>query len=148
MSSTYEVRIPCKASQEKVFALVADAPGWPKWAGPSVRWGGWEREGVPAPGGVGAIRKLGSKQISTREEILEYDPPHYLAYTILTPTPVKDYRAIVSIDKAKDGDGCTITWAASMEGRFPGAGRAMAFVLGRYIRGTATRLARYAEQQG
>lgn len=143
MPSTYDVRVSCKAPQQKVFDLVADAPGWPKWAGPAVRWGGWVQEGDPAPGGVGAIRKLGSKQIGTREQILEFDPPHYMAYTILTPTPVRDYRAIVSIDP--EGDGCRITWAATMEGRFPGAGPAMAFLLGRFIRGTATRLARYAE---
>jgi uncharacterized protein YndB with AHSA1/START domain len=143
MPSTYDVRVSCKAPQEKVFALVADAPGWPKWAGPAIRWGGWVQEGDPAPGGVGAVRKLGSKQIGTREQILEYDPPHYMAYTILTPNPVKDYRAIVSIDP--EGDGCRITWAATFEGRFPGAGPTMAWVLKRFIGNTAVRLARYAE---
>ena len=145
MPSTYDVRVSCKAPQEKVFDLVADAPGWPKWAGAEIRWGGWLQEGDPAPGGVGAIRKLGSKQIGTREQILEYDPPHYMAYTILSPTIVRDYRAIVSIDKAEGGAGCTITWAASMEGRFPGAGPAMAWVLKRYIGRLVLRLARYAE---
>jgi uncharacterized protein YndB with AHSA1/START domain len=145
MPSTYDVRVSCKAPQEKVFALIADAPGWSKWAGPSVRYSAWEREGDPAPGGVGAIRRLGSKQLSTREEITEYDPPHYLAYTILTRTPLRDYRAIVSVDK--EGEGCRITWAASAEGRFPGAAPVMMFILGRTIRGFATRLARYAETQ-
>ncbi|HVV75264.1 MAG TPA: SRPBCC family protein, partial [Mycobacteriales bacterium] len=111
----------------------------------AIRWGGWVQQGDPAPGGVGAIRKLGSKLIGTREQILEYDPPHYLAYTILTPTPMKDYRAIVSVDR--EGEGCRITWAASFEGRFPGAGPVMAWVLKRFIGNLVVRLARFAEQQ-
>ncbi|HVU60038.1 MAG TPA: SRPBCC family protein [Mycobacteriales bacterium] len=133
----------CKAPQQKVFDLVADATSWPKWAGPVIRWGGWVVEGEPAPGGVGAIRKLGSKQLGTREQIIEYDPPHYMAYTILTPMPVRDYRAIVSIDP--EGDGCRITWAASFEGKFPGAGAATAWGLKRFIGNLVVRLARYAE---
>jgi len=143
MPSTYDIRVPCKAPQEKVFGLVADASTWLKWAGPTIRYSAWEREGDPAPGGVGAIRRLGSKQFSTREEITEYDPPHYLAYTILTRTPLRAYRAIVSVDK--EGDGCRITWAATGEGRFPGAAPVMMFVLSRVVRGFVTRLARYAE---
>lgn len=140
---TYDIRASCKAPQEKVFGLVADATTWSKWAGPTIRYSAWEREGEGAPGGVGAIRRLGSKQLSTREEITEYDPPHYLAYKILTPTPIRDYRAIVSIDK--EGDGCRITWAASCEGRFPGAGPVTMFVLERTVRGFVKRLVRYAE---
>ncbi|HVW79776.1 MAG TPA: SRPBCC family protein [Mycobacteriales bacterium] len=143
MPSTYDVRVSCRAPQQKVFDLIADAPGWSTWAGPAIRWGGWVQQGDPAPGGVGAIRKLGSKLIGTREQILEYDPPHYLAYTILTPTPMKDYRAIVSVDR--EGEGCRITWAASFEGRFPGAGPVMAWVLKRFIGNLVVRLARFAE---
>jgi uncharacterized protein YndB with AHSA1/START domain len=144
MPSTYDIRMRCNAPQEKVFGLVADATTWSTWAGPTIRASWWEREGDPAPGGVGAIRRLGSKQFSTREEITEFDPPHYLAYTILTRTPIRDYRAIVSIDK--DGDGCRITWAATCEGRFPGAAPVMMFFLSRTVRGFVKRLARYAEK--
>jgi uncharacterized protein YndB with AHSA1/START domain len=146
MPATYDIRTHCKAPQEKVFGLVADAATWADWAGPTIRASWWEREGDPPPGGVGAIRRLGSKQFSTREEITEYDAPHYLAYTILTRMPIRDYRAIVSIDK--EGDGCRITWAATCEGRFPGAARATMFVLSRVVRGFVMRLARYAEQTG
>jgi uncharacterized protein YndB with AHSA1/START domain len=143
MPSSYEVVVHSKAPREKVFALVADATSWPRWAKPYVMFGEWIQEGDPAPGGVGAIRRLGSKAWGVKEQITEFDPPDYLAYTIVTKTPLREYRAIVSTDK--DGDGCRITWAASMEGRFPGAGRVMAFLLGRSIKKMATGLARYAE---
>jgi hypothetical protein len=143
MPSTYDVRVSTKAPKEKVFALVADATSWQRWAKPFVRHGKWVTEGDPAPGGVGAVRKLGTKAWGVREQITEFDPPDYLAYTILTWMPVRDYRAIVSIDK--DGDGSRITWAGAMESKIPGAAPVMAFLLGRSIRRMATGLARYAE---
>jgi hypothetical protein len=148
MPSTYDVRVHTKAPKEKVFGLVADATSWKDWAKPFVMHGEWLQEGDPAPGGVGAIRRLGSKVWGVKEQITEYDPPDYLAYTIVTRTPLREYRAIVSVDKAKDGDGSVITWAATMEGKFPGAAPVMAFLLGRTIRKMATGLARYAEKTG
>jgi uncharacterized protein YndB with AHSA1/START domain len=146
MPSTYEVVVQTKAPKEKVFALVADATSWQRWAKPYVMYGEWVEEGDPPPGGVGAIRRLGSKAWGVKEKITEYDPPDYLAYTIVTRTPLREYRAIVSIDA--EGDGSRITWAASMEGRFPGAAPVMAFLLGRSIKKMATGLARYAETAG
>ena len=35
----------------------------------------WEREGDPAPGGVGAIRRLGRAPAFSREQIVEYERP-------------------------------------------------------------------------
>lgn len=102
----------------------------------------WAREGDPAPGGVGAVRRLGSKWVATREEIVEYDPPHYLAYTILTWQPIRDYRAVVSLDP--DGEGTRITWAGAFEPLVPGTGRLLAWVLRRIVGSLAVRLARYA----
>ena len=141
--ASYDVRTWSSAQPEEVFDLVADATMWSKWAGPIIMRSWFGKEGTPPPGGVGAIRRLGSRWFSTKEEITEYDPPHYLAYKILTRTPLRDYRAIVSIDK--DGDGCKITWAATGEGRFPGAAPVMMFMLSRVVRGFVTRLAKYAE---
>lgn len=142
---SYDVRVRCAAPKEKVFALVSDATSWPKWAGWFVRHGSWAQEGDPAPGGVGAIRKLGTKRFGSREQITEFDPPHYLAYTILGAAPVRDYRAIVSIDK--DGSGSRITWAGAWETSIPGTGRIMTWFYRRLVGSMATGLARYAEEQ-
>jgi hypothetical protein len=125
--------------------LLADATSWSRWAGPLIRHSSWIREGDPAPGGVGAVRRLGSKLVATREEILEYDPPHYLAYTILSWQPIRDYRAIVSFDR--DGDGTRITWAGAFEPMIPGTGRVYAWVLGKIVGGLAVRLGRFAADQ-
>jgi uncharacterized protein YndB with AHSA1/START domain len=142
-SSTFEIVVRTAAPTQKVFDLIADATSWQRWAKPFVRHGEWLQEGDPAPGGVGAIRRVGSKAWGVKEQITEYDPPDYLAYTILTWMPVRDYRAIVSIDK--EGDGSRITWAGAMESKLPGAAPVMAFLLGRSLKKMATGLARYAE---
>jgi uncharacterized protein YndB with AHSA1/START domain len=142
---SYDVRTWSSASPEQIFALVADATSWSRWAGPMIMHSSWAREGTPAPGGVGAIRKLGTKFAGTREEILEYDPPHYLAYTILGRAPIRDYRAIVSLDPDKNGT--RITWAGAFEARIPGSGPLLAWVLKRIVGSMAKRLARYSSAQ-
>jgi hypothetical protein len=144
--ASYDVRAHSTASQEQIFALVADATSWPRWAGPLIRHGSWVREGDPAPGGVGAIRKLGTRLAGTREQILEFDPPHYLAYTILGRQPIRDYRAIVSLDQ--EGDGTRITWAGAFTSRIPGMGGVFAWLLKRMVGGMVKGLARYAAEQG
>jgi uncharacterized protein YndB with AHSA1/START domain len=146
---SYDVRVRCAAPKEKVFALVADATTWPKWAGPMFFHGSWAQEGDPPPGGVGAIRKLGSRWLNSREQITEFDPPHYLAYVVLRPSPVRYYRAIVSIDSIDtdgDGDGSRITWAGAWETRIPGTGCFFTWMYRRLVGSMAVGLARYAEQ--
>ena len=59
--------------------------------------------GDPAPGGVGAVRKLGRPPAFAGEQIVEYDPPHYLAYTIVRGVPVRGYHADVDLVPTPDG---------------------------------------------
>jgi uncharacterized protein YndB with AHSA1/START domain len=140
--ASYDIRTWSAAQPEDVFELVADANTWKRWGGPMIRRSWFGREGTPAPGGVGAIRRLGARGFATSEEITEYDPPHYLAYTILGRSPMKGYRAIVSLDP-QDG-GTRITWAGAFEPVVPGTGRLLAWVLKRVVGSMAVRLGRYA----
>jgi uncharacterized protein YndB with AHSA1/START domain len=143
--ASYDVRTRSSAPPQQVFDVVADATTWSAWAGWFIRRSEFVRTGDPAPGGVGAIRRLGTRLVGTREQIIEYDAPHYLAYTILTRTPLRDYRAIVSLDP--DGGGTRITWAGAFEPRIPGTGRLLAWLLKRMVGGMAVGLARYADKQ-
>jgi Polyketide cyclase / dehydrase and lipid transport len=140
---SYDVRVRSAASKEQIFGLVSDATTWSRWAGPMIMHSSWAAQGDPAPGGVGAIRKLGSKWVATREQITEYDAPHYLAYILLGRLPIRGYRAIVSLDA--DGDGTRITWAGAFETVVPGTGRLFAWVLKHMVGDMARRLARYAD---
>jgi hypothetical protein len=106
--------------------------------------GSWEREGDPAPGGVGAIRKLGRWPVFGREQIVVCEPPSYLAYTLLSGNPVRNYRADVAL--TSDGDGTLIAWSGTFEPLIPGTGRLLVRVYRMLIGSFARRLAAYAEQ--
>ena len=141
---SYEVTAHSAAPPARVFDLLADAPGWKRWAGPMVVRSWWEREGSPEPGGVGAIRRLGLGKLSSREEIVEYDAPRHLAYTWLTKFPVRDYRADVRLEP--DGTGTRIVWSGAFVPAFPGGATVMRrFFLGA-VGGFTKRLAKEAER--
>ena len=46
-----------------------------------------EREGDPAPNGVGAIRVLSSVGPPLREEVIAYQPPTRFSYKLLSGAP-------------------------------------------------------------
>ena len=141
-TSSYEIIERSSASPQAIFDLIADAPGWPRWAGPLAANASWEREGDPAPGGVGAIRKVGRWPQYGREQIVEYDPPHHVAYTVLSGVPVRDYRA--DIDIVPEGAGTMIRWRATFTPKVPGPGRLVAVVLRKIVGGFARRAAKAA----
>ncbi|HET9727988.1 MAG TPA: SRPBCC family protein [Acidimicrobiia bacterium] len=142
----YEVTAHSKAKPDAVYALLADATAWPKWAGPIIRTGEWERTGDPPPGGVGAIRKVGAWPIYGREQIVVADRPnHHHAYTMLSGNPVRNYRADVHIEP--DGDGSVITWQADFDPLIPGTGGMLAAVYKRLMGNLAKRVGAYAERE-
>ena len=141
--SSYEVTARSAAAPQRVFDVLADASSWQEWAGPLILRSWWEREGDPAPGGVGAIRRLGLRGASSREEIVAYEPPHHLAYIWLTRV-VRDYRADVRLEP--DGDGTLITWSGSFTPTRLGPAPVMRRFLRRTIGGVARRLAARAEE--
>lgn len=140
----YDVVGRSTAPPEKVFDVVADGAGWSRWAGPMVVKSWWEREGTPAPGGVGAIRALGLKGVGSREEILEYDPPTHLAYTVLSGLPVSSYRADVRL--TPDGAGTRIEWSGTFTPKYAWTTPALRVFLTSTIKSFVRRLAKYAEQ--
>jgi len=141
---SYEISAHSTASPERVFELLADATSWPQWAGSLTRHGSWQREGAPPPGGVGAIRKLGRWPMYGREEIVAYEPPTHLAYTIVKGQPVRNYRADVTLTLVPDGT--LITWAGTFDPLIPGTGGLMtAFfrrIIGRFANGLADHAAK------
>jgi uncharacterized protein YndB with AHSA1/START domain len=143
--ATYELTVASAAPPETVFAVLADATRWHEWAGVSVGTSAWEREGDPAPGGVGAIRRLGRWPVFGREQIVEYEPPAHMAYTILSGIPVRGYHADVDLRPA-DG-GTTIRWSGAFEPKIPGTGTLLAAVLHRTVLGYAKRAAAEAERR-
>jgi polyketide cyclase/dehydrase/lipid transport protein len=143
-SCSYEVSARSAARPERVFGLLADATSWSRWAGPLIGHATWEREGVPPPGGIGAIRKLGRWPVFGREQIVASEPPWHHAYTTLSGNPVRNYRADVVL--AAEGGGTLITWSATFDPRIPFSGPLLVRTYRRLIGSFARRLAAYAEK--
>ncbi len=133
----------CAARRERVFGLVADATSWPNSAGPLVASASWEHEGLPAPGGVGAIRKLGRWPMFGREQVVAFEPPSHHGYVTLSGNPVRNYRADVVL--TPDADGTLIRWSATFDPLIPGTGRFFEWTYRRLIGAFARGLATYAE---
>ena len=141
---TFAVEARSLATPEEVFAVLADVPRWQEWAGPVVPRSSYARQGTDAPGGVGAIRRLGSGPLSSREEIVAYEPPRHLGYVLLNGRSRHDYRADVHLEPLPEG-GTRICWSGSFRPPLPGTGQLMLLGFRALVGGFARRLAARAE---
>jgi uncharacterized protein YndB with AHSA1/START domain len=80
-----------------------------------------EREGQPAPNGVGAIRAVTSVGPPLREEVVSYQPPSRFSYKVISGAPIRDHLGTVLLEPA--GAGTKITYAVRMTPTVPLAGR-------------------------
>ena len=91
---SFEITRTSTAPAATLFRLAADGANWSKWAKPIVLQSSWVRQGDPAPGGVGAVRKVGMWPLLVQEETVEYEQDRRHAYKLVgPPSPVKDYFA-------------------------------------------------------
>jgi uncharacterized protein YndB with AHSA1/START domain len=130
------------APPSAIYPLLADVPGWPRWA-PAGAKAAYVREGSPDVGGVGAIRRMGGYGLSVDEEILEARPPHYQRYTILRGAPVKNYCGEVHLEPA--GSGTALLWTVRFTATVPGLGPGLRIALGFLIDLVAKALLKMAE---
>ena len=142
MRQSFVVESHASAPPETVFAVLADGSRWQDWAGPAVPRSSWA-SGSP-PGGIGAVRRLGLGPLSSREEIIEYDPPHRLAYALRSGEKLHHYRASVDL-RTQPGGGTHIVWSGVVDSTVPGLARTLRPVLKALVASFARRLARYAE---
>ncbi|MFM7270235.1 MAG: SRPBCC family protein [Actinomycetes bacterium] len=141
---TYVVRTRAEAPIERVWDLLVDATGWPRWT--RIPRATYEREGEPAPHGVGAIRRMGAGRMVSREEVVAYDAPHHFAYVLHSGLPLRGYRADVHL--AADGSGTTIEWSGGFDSNSRIAGTFWCAVLRYVLIGPIARaLARTAARQ-
>jgi uncharacterized protein YndB with AHSA1/START domain len=138
-----EVFARSTAPPEEVWRWVADATSWNQWT--NLARSTLEREGVPAPDGVGAIRHFSTGPGGSREEVVAFEPPHHLAYVLLSGLPLRSYRA--DIELTPDGDGTLIAWRATFEPKLAGTGAVFARILRLLLTGFARGLARHTTNQ-
>jgi len=80
-----------------------------------------EREGDPAPNGVGAIRKLTAVGPPLREEVIAYEAPSRFSYTLLSGLPVRDHVGTVELS-ADGGQGTRMVYAVRTHPTVPVVG--------------------------
>jgi hypothetical protein len=137
----FEVRTTSQAPVETVWPLIGEAARWKEWS--FLTRSGLDREGEPAPDGVGAIRRFTTLGMGSREEVVAWEPPHHLGYVILTGFPVRNYRGDVVL--TADGGRTTLAWSSSFDTKIPGTGRLMHEVLFFIIRRFAAGVVRAAD---
>jgi hypothetical protein len=141
---SFTVEVDARSSPAQLFALLEDGASWSQWAGRRVVGSSWEREGDPPPGGVGAIRRLGWRRLSSREEVVVCEPPHRHDYVVLSGLPCRSYRARVDLRSRADG-GTHVVWQATFEPLVPRTAAVLRPVLRATVRGLARRLVRHAD---
>ena len=98
------------------------------WA---VRRSTLDREGDPAPNGVGAVRRIEAVGPAIVEEIIDYQRPTRYAYKMLSGAPVRDHVGTVELREA--GSGTEVSWHLRSTPKIPGADWLLSPVLKRVI---------------
>jgi uncharacterized protein YndB with AHSA1/START domain len=118
-----------QAPPEVVFDVLTDHRRYAEIS--RLRKSTLEREGDPAPDGVGAIRVLTAVGPPIREEVVAYERPSRFAYKVLSGLPLRDHLGTVSLEPS-DG-GTRVTYALKAIPTVPFAGKAVMLVLRRAV---------------
>ncbi|HEV2791761.1 MAG TPA: SRPBCC family protein [Solirubrobacterales bacterium] len=131
------------APPEIVFDVLTDHRRYPEIT--ALRKAELEREGEPAPNGVGAIRVLTVAGPPMREEVLVYERPYRFAYTILSGLPVRDHIGTVELQPSAGGT--EVVYAIKTTPTIPFGGAATVLVLKQAIKGLLDGVAKESERR-
>jgi hypothetical protein len=144
---SFEINRTTSAPAATLFRLETDGGRWSEWAKPIVVQSSWERQGDPAPGGPGAVRKVGLWPLLMREKTLEYEQDRRHVYTLIgPPSPAKDYRGEVLLTPNAAG-GTDVRWTGSFTERLRGTGPVMLVFLRGAVQLILGRLVKAAERE-
>jgi hypothetical protein len=122
---SFEINRSSSAPAATLFRLATDGARWAEWAKPLIVHSSWERQGDPAPGGIGAVRRVGMWPLLMREETVEYVQDRKHAYRLIgPPTPAKGYRGEAVFTPNATG-GTDLLWRGSFTEGLPGTGPVM-----------------------
>ena len=115
-SFTFERQIA--APVETVFEVLTDHRRYSEIT--PLRKSVLEREGEPAPNGVGSIRVLSAVGPPLREETIAYEAPTRFSYTLLSGLPVRDH--VGTVELTPQGGGTKVVYAVHTMPTVPLAG--------------------------
>jgi hypothetical protein len=143
---SFEINRTTAAPAATLFRLETDGGRWSEWAKPIVVQSSWTQQGDPAPGGLGAVRKIGLWPLLMREKTVEYEQDRRHVYTLIgPPSPAKDYRAEVLLTPNAAG-GTDVRWTGSFTEGLRGTGPVMLVVLRGAVQLILGRLVQAAER--
>lgn len=105
------------APVERVWACYTDHRGWTRWA----RLGRvtLAREGQPTPDGVGCIRAITTLGFTVQEEILAFEPPRRMVYSLIRgAVPLRNHQGEVLFEPLPGG-GTRVTWRCQFDAMIP-----------------------------
>ncbi|HEY5815621.1 MAG TPA: SRPBCC family protein [Solirubrobacterales bacterium] len=103
------------APPEVVFEVLTDHRRYAEIT--PIRKSELEREGEPAPNGVGAIRVLRSVGPPLREEVIVYEAPRRFSYKLLSGAPLRDH--VGTVELTPEGGGTKVTYAVRTNPTLP-----------------------------
>jgi uncharacterized protein YndB with AHSA1/START domain len=131
------------APPETVFDVLVDHRGYAEIT--PLRKVELEREGDPAPNGVGAIRVLHSVGPPLREEILTYEEPSRYSYKLLSGLPVRDHVGTIELTP---GEGRTkVTYAVRTMPTVPVVGTVVVGVIRLGVKQILSAVAKESERR-
>jgi len=139
----FTIKQTSTASIDAVFATLTDHAAYKDMT--PLRTSVLEREGTPAPNGVGAVRKLGLVGPPMVEEVIEYEAPTRFAYKMLKGLPVKDH--VGRVDLRDTGSGTEITYRVTSHPTIPGGAAVLGPVLKKAIGDLVKGVAKTAERR-
>lgn len=131
------------APPEVVFDVLTDHRGYADIT--LVRKAELERDGKPAPNGVGAIRVLRSIGPPLREEVLAYESPSRFSYTLLSGLPLRDH--VGTVELTPEGGGTKIVYAVRTIPTVPLVGSAVVAAVKQAIKQLLNGVARESEKR-
>lgn len=131
------------APAETVFEVLTDHRRYSELT--PLRKSELEREGEPAPNGVGAIRKLTAVGPPLREEVIAYQQPSRFSYTLLSGLPVRNH--VGTVELKADGEGTKMVYAVRTQPTIPLAGPVVVAVIKQAVKGLVDGIAGESERR-
>lgn len=119
------------APPETVFEVLTDHRRYSELT--PLRKSELEREGEPAPNGVGAIRRLTAVGPALREEVIAYQAPARFSYTLLSGLPVRDH--VGTVELTAQGGGTKMVYAVRTQPTLPVVGGVVVAAIKQGVKG-------------
>ena len=131
------------APPETVFAVLTDHRKYSELT--PLRKSELEREGEPAPNGLGAIRTLTAVGPPLREEVIAYEPVERFSYKLLSGLPVRDH--VGTVELTLGGSGTKMVYAVRTHPTVPVVGPVIVAVVKQAVKGLVDGIVKESERR-